>query len=144
MSKAIELLQSHQSGATSKWRADAEWRRDNEFWLTYSRHITLQVLRGMDEQSVTQAELARRMGCTQQYVSNLLKGSSNMTLETIARLEIALNLDILKTALADVDKYAAPNHPHIHGAKAREVLEASGGSSPVSAAKNDTSDENGD
>ena len=59
MSKAIEFLQSHQSGATSKWRADAEWRRDNEFWLTYSRHITLQVLRGMDEQSVTQAELAR-------------------------------------------------------------------------------------
>ena len=143
MSKAIELLQSHQSGATSKWRADAEWRRDNEFWLTYSRHITLQVLRGMDEQSVTQAELARRMGCTQQYVSNLLKGSSNMTLETIARLEIALNLDILKTALADVDKYAAPNHPHIHGTKAREVLEASRNSSPVSAAKKDTTDEDG-
>ena len=143
MSKAIELLQSHQSGATSKWRADAEWRRDNEFWLTYSRHITLQVLRGMDEQSVTQAELARRMGCTQQYVSNLLKGSSNMTLETIARLETALNLDILKTALADIDKYAAPNHPHIHGAKAREVLEASRNSSPVSAAKKDTTDEDG-
>ena len=108
--KAIEFLQSHQSGATSKWRADAEWRRDNEFWLTYSRHIT----------------------------PNLLKGSSNMTLETIARLEIALNLDILKTALADIAKYAAPNHPHIHGAKAREVLEASGNSSPVSAAKKDT------
>ena len=115
MSKAIEFLESHQSGAPSKWRGDAQWRRDNEFWLTYSRHITLKVLRGMDEQSVTQAELARRMGCTQQYVSNLLKGSSNMTLETIARLETALNLDILKTALADVDKYAAPNHPHIHG-----------------------------
>lgn len=144
MSKAIEFLQSHQSGTPSKWRVDAQWRRDNEFWLTYSWHITLKVLRGMDEQSVTQAELARRMGCTQQYVSNLLKGSSNMTLETIARLEIALNLDILKTALADVDKYAAPNHPHIHGAKAREVLEASRNSSPVSAAKNDTSDENGD
>lgn len=143
MSKAIEFLQSHQSGATSKWRADAEWRRDNEFWLAYSRHITLQVLRGMDEQSVTQAELARRMGCTQQYVSNLLKGSSNMTLETIARLEIALNLDILKTALADIDKYAAPNHPHIHGAKAREVPETSGNSSPVSAAKKDTGDEDG-
>ena len=75
----------------------------------------------MDEQSVTQSELARRMGCTQQYVSNLLKGSSNMTLETIARLETALNLDILKTALSDVDKYAAPNHPHIHGSMAQVI-----------------------
>ena len=121
MSKAIEFLESHQSSTPSKWRADAQWRRDNAFWLTYSRHITLKVLRGMDEQSVTQAELARRMGCTQQYVSNLLKGSSNMTLETIARLEIALNLDILKTALADVDKYAASTHPHILGSMAQEV-----------------------
>ena len=114
MSKAVEFLESHQSGATSQWRADAQWRRDNEFWLTYSRQITLQVLRGMDEQSVTQAELARRMGCSQQYVSNLLKGSSNMTLETIARLEAALNLDILKTALTDVSTYTCANHPHTH------------------------------
>ena len=114
MSKAIEFLESHKSGTPSRWRADAQWRRDNEFWLTYSRHITLQVLRGMDEQSVTQAELARRMGCTQQYVSSLLKGSSNMTLETIARLEIALNLDILKTALADIEKFTSPNHSHTH------------------------------
>lgn len=121
MSKAIEFLESHQSGTPSRWRADAQWRRDNEFWLTYSRHVTLQVLRGMDEQSVTQAELARRMGCSQQYVSNLLKGSSNMTLETIARLEIALNLDILKTALADVGRIAAPNHPHTHCSKSLEV-----------------------
>ena len=112
MSKAIEFLESHRSGNPSHWRADAQWRKDNEFWLTYSRQITLQVLRGMDKQSVTQAELARRMGCTQQYVSNLLKGSSNMTLETIARLESALNLDILKTALTDIDSYTCANHPH--------------------------------
>ena len=45
------------------------------------------------------------MGCTQQYVSNLLKGSSNMTLETIARLENALNIDIVKSALTYVGGY---------------------------------------
>ena len=104
--KANESLESHQNGMPS------QWRKDNEFWLTYSRHITLQVLRRMDEQGVTQVELARRMGCTQQYVSNLLRGSSNMTLETIGRLENALNLDILKTALTDTSKYACSNHPH--------------------------------
>ena len=48
----------------------------------------------MDEQSVTQVILAERMGCTQQYVSNLLKGSSNMTLETIAKLESALQIEL--------------------------------------------------
>ena len=107
MSRAIEFLETHQSPTPSHWREDAQWRRDNEYWLRYSRYITLQVLRAMDEQSVTQVELAKRMGCTQQYVSNLLKGSSNMTLETIARLENALNIDLIKSALTYVHGYGA-------------------------------------
>ena len=99
MNKATKYLKTHQSSTPSHWREDAQWRRDNDYWLKYTQRITIQVLQAMDEQSVTQAVLAKRMGCTQQYVSNLLKGSSNMTLETICRLEKALKLDILKTAL---------------------------------------------
>lgn len=108
MSRAIEFLEAHQSPTPSRWREDAQWRRDNEYWLKYSRYITLLVMRAMDEQSVTQVELAKRMGCTQQYVSNLLKGSSNMTLETIARLENALNIDLIKSALTYVSGYGSP------------------------------------
>ena len=111
MSRAIEFLEANQSPAPSRWREDAQWRRDNEYWLKYSRYITLQVLRAMNEQSVTQVELAKRMGCTQQYVSNLLKGSSNMTLETIARLEKALNIDLIKSALTYVHGYGASLTP---------------------------------
>ena len=108
MSRAIEFLEAHQSPTPSRWREDAQWRRDNEYWLQYSRYITLQVLRAMDEQSVTQVELAKRMGCTQQYVSNLLKGCSNMTLETIARLENALSIDLIKSAFTYVHGYGSP------------------------------------
>ena len=108
MSRAIEFLEAHQSPTPSRWREDAQWRRDNEYWLKYSRYITLEVMRAMDEQSVTQVELAKRMGCTQQYVSNLLKGSSNMTLETIARLEDALNIDLIKSDLTYVHGYGSP------------------------------------
>ena len=99
MSKAIEFLKAHQSSSPSRWQEEAEWRRDNEYWLKYSRYITLRVLQSMEDQSVSQAELARRMGCSQQYVSTLLKGSPNMTLETIARLEKALQIDIVQSAL---------------------------------------------
>jgi len=105
MSRAIDFLEAHQSPTPSHWQEEAQWRRDNEYWLKYSRYITIEVLRAMDEQSVTQAELARRMGCTQQYISNLLKGSSNMTLETIARLENSLNIDLIKSALTYVAGY---------------------------------------
>ena len=99
MSKAIDFLKANESPVPSQWREEAQWRRDNAFWLKYARVITIKVLQAMDEQSVTQSQLAERMGCTQQYVSNLLKGSSNMTLETIARLENALKIDILSSAL---------------------------------------------
>ena len=103
-------MEANRSSNPSRWREEAQWRRDNEYWLKYSRNITLQVLRAMDTRAITQAELARRMGCTQQYVSNLLKGSSNMTLETIARLERALEIDILQSALSHVYGYnIAPN-----------------------------------
>lgn len=119
MSRAIEFLEAHQSPTPSRWREEAQWRRDNEYWLKYSRFITLQVLRAMDEQSVTQVGLARRMGCTQQYVSNLLKGSSNMTLETIARLENALKIDLVKSALTLVGGYAT--------SKGSQYLNDSGG-----------------
>ena len=107
MSRAIEFLEAHQSPTPSRWREDAQWRRDNEYWLKYARYITLQILRAMDDQSITQVELAKRMGCTQQYVSNLLKGSSNMTLETIARLENALGIDLVKSALTYVSGYGS-------------------------------------
>ena len=94
MSRTTDFLNSHQSPTPSKWRESAQWRRENEKWLGYARIITVKVLKAMDEQSVTQVILAKKMGCTQQYVSNLLKGSSNMTLETIAKLESALQIQL--------------------------------------------------
>lgn len=106
MSKATEFLNNNQSATPSKWREAAEWRRKNEKWLKYARVITMKTMQAMDEQSVTQSLLAERMGCSQQYVSNLLKGSSNMTLETIARIETALNIDLIGSALGSlVDGY---------------------------------------
>ena len=36
------------------------------------------------------------MGCTPQYVSRLLKGEENLSLETISKLENALNVAILQ------------------------------------------------
>ena len=106
MSKATEFLNNNQSATPSKWREAAEWRRKNEKWLKYARVITMKTMQAMDKQSVTQSILAKRMGCSQQYVSNLLKGSSNMTLETISRIETALNIDLIGPALSGlVDGY---------------------------------------
>ena len=54
----------------------------------------------LDEQNLSQRQLAERMGCSPQYVSRLLKGEENLSLETICKLEHALNEPIMQAAFA--------------------------------------------
>ena len=63
-------------------------------------------MRAMDEQNVTQSFLAEKLGCSQQYISALLKGNSNITLETIAKVEDALDIDILRSIVC-IENYSA-------------------------------------
>ena len=104
--KAIEFLMKNQSDTASKWREEAEYRRKNARWLRYSAMIALQVRDRMSQIGMTQVVLAEKLGCTQQHISMLLKGKNNLTLETIAKLEEALDFDIIGKALRPVDGYA--------------------------------------
>ena len=49
----------------------------------------------MKQLNLTQNALAKRMGCTQQYVSKILKGKENMSLETLSKLEDALGISLI-------------------------------------------------
>ena len=104
--KAIEFLMKNQSDTASKWREEAEYRRKNARWLRYSAMIALQIRDRMSQIGMTQVVLAEKLGCTQQHISMLLKGKNNLTLETIAKLEEALDFDIIGKALIPVDGYA--------------------------------------
>lgn len=104
--KAIEFLMKNQSDTASKWREEAEYRRKNARWLRYSAMIALQVRDRMSQIGMTQVVLAEKLGCTQQHISMLLKGKNNLTLETIAKLEEALDFDIIGEALIPVEGYS--------------------------------------
>lgn len=91
----LEFLETHQSETPSKWREEAEWRRENWSWLQHSQRIAVKVLLQMKLQGLTQKALAERMHCTQQYVSKILKGKENMSLDTLTRLENALGISLI-------------------------------------------------
>ena len=74
-------------------------------WIRYSRFIAVAVLDKMEEMGLSQKELSERMGCSPQYVNKLVKGSENLTLETIAKLEDILDLDLVSSALSYVSGY---------------------------------------
>lgn len=53
--------------------------------------ISVMIYDLMQEKGLTKTELARRMGISKSNLSNLLNTQPNMTLETIAKFELALD-----------------------------------------------------
>lgn len=95
MDRVIERLRQYQSPTPSKWREEAEERQANRSWLRHSRKIAMKMLVKMNDEGITQSQLAERMGCKQQQVSRILKGKENLTLETLSRIESALDISLL-------------------------------------------------
>jgi len=73
----------------------AEARRMPEYWeegaiLDFTEALYI----AMEEQGVTRAELARRLGTSQAYITRVLGGHANFTLKTMAKLALALGLQL--------------------------------------------------
>lgn len=99
MNQIVNDLRKHQSTTPSRWRERANWREENKSWLRHSQHIAMMMLDKMEELGMTQRVLAERMGCSQQYVSRILKGHENLSIETMCKIEEALDLAILPQVL---------------------------------------------
>ncbi|MDE5606598.1 MAG: helix-turn-helix transcriptional regulator [Bacteroidales bacterium] len=101
-----EKLSAHKSATPSRWREKALARRENKEWLRYSQHIAMMMLDRMEELRITQKAVAEKMGCSQQYISRVLKGTENLSIETIFKIESALDLQIF--ALEEESLVAEP------------------------------------
>jgi transcriptional regulator with XRE-family HTH domain len=56
--------------------------------------LSEQVFQLMQDQGVTEAELARRLGASRAYVNKVLQGDTNFTIESLVKLGLALNCDL--------------------------------------------------
>ena len=75
-------------------------RMANRSWLRYSQRIAIMILDKMEELGLTHKSVAERMGCTQQYISRVLKGGENLSIETISKIEDVLELEKLEPIFA--------------------------------------------
>lgn len=79
---------SKEGGQCSNWREHAEWRKENRGWLRVSAKIAVAVLRAIDETPGMSKELlAKKTGLD---VNKIVKGSVDLTLSEIRKLEDAL------------------------------------------------------
>jgi transcriptional regulator with XRE-family HTH domain len=90
----IDKLNKLASGK-SKWMEEAEARQKNKSWLKHSQKIAIKVLMALREEGIKQKQLAERIGVSPQQINKIVKGRENLTLETISKLENALNIKLL-------------------------------------------------
>jgi ribosome-binding protein aMBF1 (putative translation factor) len=70
-------------------------RINNRIWLKYSQKVALIVLNEIELKDISQKELALKMEVSPQYINKLVKGKEKLNIETISKLETALNINIL-------------------------------------------------
>lgn len=90
-----ERLIALSKGAKSKWLENANKRKVSEKWSGRSTKIALNVLEILRQKNMTKQELAEKMQVSAQYISKIIKGQENLTLETISKLESALEVEMI-------------------------------------------------
>jgi ribosome-binding protein aMBF1 (putative translation factor) len=94
-----------QSIKDDEWLVEAKERQDNEAWLNVSAAIALRILGWLRKNKMTQKELSQQLGYSPQYVNTIVKGSENLTLETIVKIEKVLGIKLIEVpsfeAIAD-------------------------------------------
>jgi len=84
------------SQETSGWLEKAKWRQENQAWLEKSALIAIKILRAINDQGSSQKKLADKMEVSAQYINKIVKGSENLSLETISKLETALGIQLIE------------------------------------------------
>lgn len=70
--------------------------------------ISERIYKAMKEQDVSNAELARRLGKSRAYVTKLLRGTTNFTLESLVRIARALSCQVGLELLPNAAQTKAP------------------------------------
>ncbi|MDA3779520.1 MAG: helix-turn-helix transcriptional regulator [Bacteroidales bacterium] len=81
----------------SKWKEEAQKRKENRDWQKHSQKIAIKILRAIREKSIKQKQLAKMIGVSPQQINKIVKGNENLTLQTITKLENALNIELIFT-----------------------------------------------
>lgn len=99
-------------------RQEISFRNENRDWLALSAKFALTVRHILRSEKITQTELASRMGVSCVQVSKILSGKENIGLQTIAKIERALDrsivtfIEIAKQRNCSIENTSISPKPH--------------------------------
>jgi ribosome-binding protein aMBF1 (putative translation factor) len=91
-SKNLENFEKLVSNEESGWLDKFSYYKTNKSWLDKSAMVAINVLEVLKAKGLSQKDLAEKMKVSSQQVNKILKGQQNLTLETISKLETALEI----------------------------------------------------
>ncbi len=97
-SKAIQFLETHQSGERSTFADDVKWRQENASWLRRSRKVAYAIMDYMQDCHLSRNDVAEKLEVSPQYVSKILSGKTNFSFRTISEIEERLGIDVFQAA----------------------------------------------
>lgn len=106
----LEKLEQIAKPCSDKAKEAARFRKENREWLRMSQDIALSLHYHLRTKGLSQKDLAEKMGVSAAYVGKLLKGKENLTLETICKLQKALDEDIINIVRPDMSQESKPTH----------------------------------
>jgi transcriptional regulator with XRE-family HTH domain len=98
----------------SKVHEHMDFIKTNKAWLKKSMCIAVGILKVIREKNISQNTLANNLNVSPQYVNKILKGSENLTLETITKIEEILDVQLI--SIANI-----PDQTEVIESKAKEV-----------------------
>jgi transcriptional regulator with XRE-family HTH domain len=93
------------SKGNSNWIEKAKERQNNKDRLRHSRRIAVKILKALRDKEMRQKELARIINVSPQQISKIVKGKENLTLDTITKLENALDINLISDEPKPVKEY---------------------------------------
>jgi antitoxin component HigA of HigAB toxin-antitoxin module len=79
-----------------EWRENVEYRKENKSWLKKSAKIAIKLNRHLRKKDIKVETLATLLNVSLERITEILKGRENLTLETISKLEFALDIKLIK------------------------------------------------
>lgn len=101
-SRAVLSLKAHQSGEQYTFAADAQWEKENEAWLKRSRSVALAIIDYMQDNGLSQNDVADRLAVSPQYVSKILSGKVNFSFKSVTEIEDKLGVDCFRAAAVGI------------------------------------------
>lgn len=92
----IEKLKSLIKHKTNnRWEESAKWHEENHEALELITKFAIQLHLYLKKYRISQADLAKKMGVSPQYVSRIIKGRENLTFSTVQKIHDALGVKFI-------------------------------------------------